>query len=136
MVLRRASLNKRPQTAIFTPQGIGLGRPPNDGFERFRSHRLRQKIERAELHRVDGRFDRSLAGEQDDFRLVVFRLDLPEKFNARHTGHGKIKDGYVVRPLTQQWQRELGARGPLRTVTKVAKVFDKSIPQLVVVVHK
>jgi hypothetical protein len=83
--------------------------------------RLAQIIGRAQLDRLDGRFDRRVAGHQDGLAMRIDLANGPEHVEAAQIGHPQVDHHEVGAPRPQQADRLASGRtddrvepGPLR----------------------
>ena len=79
MICRRLMLvpQHRLELSIFLAQLAGLVRLAYEPIELLQADRLGEELAGAELHRLDRRFDRRLAGQHDHLALRMAALAVP-----------------------------------------------------------
>ena len=71
-----------PELAVLFAKFSGLRCSLNDRFKLLHAHRLGEEITRAELHRFDRLFDRSLTCEENNFRIGIVLFDFLKELDA------------------------------------------------------
>ena len=87
------------EIGVLLPQFPLLGDLRDGQLELAGGERLEQVIGRAHFHRLDGRFDRAEAGDDDDLDRRVRLLEVLEQFHAVAVGKLKVGDDEVGRLL-------------------------------------
>ena len=77
--------------------GAGLQRVLRQGEHLLRIERLHDVVERAVLHRLDGRLRRAEGGHEDDELPRIDRADVLERLDAAHAAHADVEEDDVGR---------------------------------------
>ena len=97
---------------MLGPQPLMVEGATGDHQQFVDLERLLQVVERAELHRLDGAFDRRMCGHHHDLRPLggAGGVELADQIEPRQIGHQVVDDQQVEHALRQQPLRFACAR--------------------------
>ena len=91
--------------------GVGLQGVLREGKHLLRIERLHDVVERAVLHRLDGRLGRAKRGHEDDQLPGIDRADVLQRLDPAHPAHADVQEDDVRRAGLHVGDRLLAARG-------------------------
>jgi hypothetical protein len=97
-------LDDMPQLTVLVFQDSRPIGALNQQVEFIEFGRLGQEVERPLLHRLDGVFDRTAAGQHDDFHLRVVLPDPLEQFDSREPWHVNVDHRHVEASILKDCQ--------------------------------
>ena len=99
------------QLGVRPPQILAAGRVLDHRPQLLQIERLEQIIERPALHRLDGRLDRAVAGDENHLGIRLQFLALGQHFEPADVRHLQVGDHDFERARLEQRDRLLAAAG-------------------------
>jgi len=117
----------------FDLERAGFQRTLDENFKPLDVDGLREEIDRAALHRFDGRFDVAVGGHHQNRRPVRERQRFVDDLEAGFPGHAQVGDDHIERLRVHEVERLVGI-GRDRDVVVVDQRLLQTFPGMLLVV--